>query len=469
MRTTNKCFKAGLCFACGCLLLLAMPVPAFSSGFALVVKNGINLVGSANIDSFNSQDPNYSSNGLYVLSKHEAHGDILTDASNLVQTTEITMSAVTHVYGHAFTAPNDFIHTSGAATIGDTNFAGPGIESGWFTNTANFSVPDAPPLPNVSWLPMPTMTNNTYVLNGGGPGQTSYYQIQNSLFNLVGGQTIVVTNGTVVLDVEGQFQMSGACALVVATNSSLTAWFNGLDMQLQNNAIINGGGFATNVIFYGTTNCTSIQISSPSFTGIIYAPEADILLSGSATIIGSVVANSIEVDNVGVHYDEALARSTSVPIWISAQSKSRAVPLGSNATFSVSTGGGLPASYQWFFNQTNLLASITNYLSLTNVQFSDVGNYSVVVTNLISGVTSAPAILFVYTNSAQLAAQIATPVSSMNGQFQFNLTGVSGFNYVIQASSNLVDWIPLATNVAPSAFTDTNNFPLQFYRAVFAP
>ena len=54
---------------------------AFQGG--ILSKFGISLSGGALIDSFNSSDPNYSSNGLYVLSKHKANGNIMTDASNL--------------------------------------------------------------------------------------------------------------------------------------------------------------------------------------------------------------------------------------------------------------------------------------------------------------------------------------------------------------------------------------------------
>jgi DNA/RNA endonuclease G (NUC1) len=58
-----------------------------------------------------------------------------------------------------------------------------------------------------------------------------------------------------------------------------------------------------------------------------------------------------------------------------------------------------------------------------------------------------------------------------NNQFQFMLTGTSGSNYIVQASSNLdvPNWISVATNPAPFQFVDTNLFPQQFYRALVAP
>ncbi len=54
------------------------------------------------------------------------------------------------------------------------------------------------------------------------------------------------------------------------------------------------------------------------------------------------------------------------------------------------------ATYQWYFNGTNALGGATNaFLELTNVQPAQAGAYTVVVTNLVGAVTSAPALLSV--------------------------------------------------------------------------
>ena len=55
-----------------------------------------------------------------------------------------------------------------------------------------------------------------------------------------------------------------------------------------------------------------------------------------------------------------------------------------------------------------------------------------------------------------------------NGQFSFNYTADAGVSYVVQSSTNLVDWVSLATNVASSSpmfFTNTfNSTGANFYR-----
>lgn len=64
--------------------------------------------------------------------------------------------------------------------------------------------------------------------------------------------------------------------------------------------------------------------------------------------------------------------------------------------------------------------------------------------------------------------------AQLNGaQFQFQLTGRAGSNYIIQASSNLLgnNWISILTNPAPFTFVETNfiGYPMRFYRAQFGP
>jgi hypothetical protein len=56
-----------------------------------------------------------------------------------------------------------------------------------------------------------------------------------------------------------------------------------------------------------------------------------------------------------------------------------------------------------------------------------------------------------------------------NHAFVFQLAGAAGSNYVLEATTNFTNWVPLATNTAVSnVFTliDTNatSFPRRFYR-----
>jgi hypothetical protein len=68
------------------------------------------------------------------------------------------------------------------------------------------------------------------------------------------------------------------------------------------------------------------------------------------------------------------------------------------------------------------------------------------------------------------AAGHATPATlavqrANNGLVQLSGLGTPGFNYVVQASTNLVTWQSIATNLAPIQFTDpVTNLSTRFYR-----
>ena len=67
---------------------------------------------------------------------------------------------------------------------------------------------------------------------------------------------------------------------------------------------------------------------------------------------------------------------------------------GSNAIFSVEADGTPPLSYQWFFNQTNLIGGATTpTLALSGLDYQEVGAYTVVIKNTFGAITSAPASL----------------------------------------------------------------------------
>lgn len=64
-----------------------------------------------------------------------------------------------------------------------------------------------------------------------------------------------------------------------------------------------------------------------------------------------------------------------------------------------------------------------------------------------------------------------TPLAGLGGQFSLAVSGDAGQKYVVQGSTNLVDWISLETNTAPFQFTDASagGFPERFYRALYLP
>ena len=73
--------------------------------------------------------------------------------------------------------------------------------------------------------------------------------------------------------------------------------------------------------------------------------------------------------------------------------QSQTVLVGSDVTLSVSATGFSPLRYSWLLNGTPLAGKTNSTLNLANVAASQAGLYSVVVSNIVNAVTSAPALL----------------------------------------------------------------------------
>ncbi|HTY87873.1 MAG TPA: immunoglobulin domain-containing protein [Candidatus Acidoferrum sp.] len=95
---------------------------------------------------------------------------------------------------------------------------------------------------------------------------------------------------------------------------------------------------------------------------------------------------------------------TNAPPAVTTPPQSQAVLVGQTATLGVTATGTPPLGYQWLFNGSNISGAVTNPFLLANVQLTNAGNYSVVITNVAGSVTSSPASLTVlFTNPAVFA------------------------------------------------------------------
>ncbi|HWY78564.1 MAG TPA: PA14 domain-containing protein [Verrucomicrobiae bacterium] len=73
-----------------------------------------------------------------------------------------------------------------------------------------------------------------------------------------------------------------------------------------------------------------------------------------------------------------------------------------------------------------------------------------------------------------LPSTLAASGTSTNGGFSLRVSGLQGKNYILQGSTDLVNWTSLSTNAAPSnlfILTDlgSTNYPKRFYRAIQQP
>jgi hypothetical protein len=66
------------------------------------------------------------------------------------------------------------------------------------------------------------------------------------------------------------------------------------------------------------------------------------------------------------------------------------------------------------------------------------------------------------------APVVLTAPALTAGQFTFTVNGVSGAGYIVQVSTNPVNWTPVLTNAAPFTFSTPRNPRVSrcFYRAL---
>jgi hypothetical protein len=128
---------------------------------------------------------------------------------------------------------------------------------------------------------------------------------------------------------------------------------------------------------------------------------------------------------------------------------------GGSATLSVGAVGTGPLSYQWYKNG-GAVANATNAgFTLSNIQFTNGGLYSVVVTSPLGSVTNAPALLVVSTAGVSISL-------CPGGCPGISVNGIVGQNYVIESTADLSDpnsWVVM-TNLtltqAVNTWVDTN-------------
>jgi hypothetical protein len=130
-----------------------------------------------------------------------------------------------------------------------------------------------------------------------------------------------------------------------------------------------------------------------------------------------------------------------VPPSIAGQPQSQTATEGTAVSFTVQASGSTPLSYQWRFNGTALVGATNSIYTISSVQSSNAGNYSVQVTNSAGSILSSNAILVVnlppritvqpQSQTARVGSNVtfaiaATGTQPLAFQWRFNGANISG-------------------------------------------
>jgi dienelactone hydrolase len=207
------------------------------------------------------------------------------------------------------------------------------------------------------------------------------------------------------------------------------------------------------------------------FTNIPFGTEATLVLTNVQPPIRRFAV--VVTDSGGLSATSSPLVTLTV-LGITSQPTDQIVDVGATATFTVTATGTPPPAYQWRFNDVDLAGQTNRSLVLANAQSANAGNYAVIVTNACGSVTSRIASLTLSTVH-RLEGITANPDHTIS----LSLAGVvpSLFApyydiYPLDASTNLVDWSPLAMLQRTNSFSDAlryldsdaSTFDHRFYR-----
>ena len=267
----------------------------FTVGMA--AKYNIDLKGNnINSDSFNSANTNLSTGGMYDSTKASTNGDLAS------------IQGIVNV-GNANINGSVLLGPTASETQLKNGYVSGGVTNDFNVDFADVVLPAGAPLPapvGVPPLGLPLVTNGisyNYAFFTSG-----YYTIDGLKDNIY-----VAPGANVKLLLTGN---STAQYVRVASDAgvsgSLAVYMDGPTFTLSGNDIVDSGN-ALNFSYYGTTNNTIVTLSgNASFTGTIYAPEADFSLggggSGTYDFVGSSYTKTVGMNgHFNFHYDENLA------------------------------------------------------------------------------------------------------------------------------------------------------------------
>ena len=124
------------------------------------------------------------------------------------------------------------------------------------------------------------------------------------------------------------------------------------------------------------------------------------------------------------------------PPTLISQPTNQTVASGNTVRFAVTANGSFPLSYQWSFNETNIIGATNNSLSLANVDLSQSGDYAVLVTNAYGSVPSSNAVLTVLALPPTIIAQPTNQSVYLHFTVNFGVTATGSLPLSYQWNFN---------------------------------
>jgi Immunoglobulin domain len=192
--------------------------------------------------------------------------------------------------------------------------------------------------------------------------------------------------------------------------------------------------FTTPFVYNPSSGNLLVDIQDFSGEATSYTDEEGSTGDLASRVSGAGGGSTSGTPDTGCAVLEIIYTLTNQPPMIVLEPTNQTAVLGSSATFNVGVTGSQPFNYQWYYNGTNGIMGATNAaLTLTDVQLTNAGEYSVTVSNFY-GVTKSSEALLTVTNSGAFVvpvglANVEGSGSSANLTYDVREQDVYGASY----------------------------------------
>lgn len=318
---------------------------------------------------------------------------------------------------------NPAVAIGGNVNLGASIFSTASLTNQWFFNG------------------VPVVTNERFVINEypfvSGGGINSVLTILNAQVSDAGTYWLVASNlagGT-----------TSSCTLVVGYPPEIT-------QHPQPQTVTNGYTVVFNVAATGSDPLSYKwnYNSSPLSDDARHFGTTTASLTISNTLSSDSGSYSVDVANaIATSYSSNVLLTVLVPPAVTKQPLSRSVPQGLPTTFSSTGTGSAPLSFQWRLNDVAISGATASDLKLTSVGLTNLGTYTLVLSNSAGTVTSSPAALTFGPVApwGDNTYNQGLPPAGLTNVIAIGAAGNS--DYALLADGSLLHW-GISTNITPN-------------------
>jgi hypothetical protein len=275
----------------------------------MVARLSINLNGNyITVDSYDSADPEFSTNGRYDPNKRKDNGTVATNSGD----PDMFSAGNANIWGKVATGPGGLVSIGPNSCIGN---------SAWHEGNNKGLQPDAATDDmNMCFFPLQYPLSSPCFEPGGGTIDGVYYDhiLDNGDYVITSSKGFggkVYVRGKARLHVTSKVQFTGSDGMTIAPGGKLELYVSAKTASIGGLGVQNDTGDPANFIYFGLPTNTSLSYSgNAAISGCIYAPDADLSLGGGGQneydFSGACVTRSVSINGkFNFHYDENLGKN----------------------------------------------------------------------------------------------------------------------------------------------------------------